>query len=300
MSITIDKEFESLIPSLSDDEFRQLEENCVRDGIRDPLVVWPQEDGNDILVDGHNRFRISAMHSGIRFDIKRMEFEDRDEVIAWICKNQLGRRNLHPLDQEKLLSTMRKAESKRAKARHGYRTDLHSDFKEKFPESGKQVRDVIGEKIGVSGRQVDKLHAINEKGTEALKQSVRDGEMSVNHAYLVATGKESKSPRQLHKEFIEEVKQEREDFQKKKDGAVVNFADIQQDKENAKIVARELYNKCLSMMNGISAIYIPFKEGELNLADMAQNISDSDRQLLKESIAIAIKDLQEIFAEVDI
>lgn len=65
MSIIIDEEFKSLIPPLSDDEFRQLEANCVRDGIRDPLVVWPQDDSNDILVDGHNRFRISAMHSGM-------------------------------------------------------------------------------------------------------------------------------------------------------------------------------------------------------------------------------------------
>ena len=35
MSITIDKEFESLIPPLSPEEFQQLEENCVKEGIRD-------------------------------------------------------------------------------------------------------------------------------------------------------------------------------------------------------------------------------------------------------------------------
>ena len=53
--IKIDKEFQSLIPPLAPEEYKQLEENCIRDGIRDPLVVWPQENGVNILVDGHNR-----------------------------------------------------------------------------------------------------------------------------------------------------------------------------------------------------------------------------------------------------
>ena len=74
MSITIDKEFESLIPPLSAEEFQQLEENCVKEGIRDALITW-----NGILVDGHNRFKIAAKH-GLHWNEKRMEFADRDEV----------------------------------------------------------------------------------------------------------------------------------------------------------------------------------------------------------------------------
>lgn len=81
MSILIDKEFESLIPPLSAEEFQQLEENCLRDGIRDALIVWEQ-DSNDILIDGHNRFRIVGKHPTIQFNIKRMEFADRDSAKA--------------------------------------------------------------------------------------------------------------------------------------------------------------------------------------------------------------------------
>jgi N6-adenosine-specific RNA methylase IME4 len=40
MEITIDPEFKALIPPLAADELRQLEENILRDGCRDPLVVW--------------------------------------------------------------------------------------------------------------------------------------------------------------------------------------------------------------------------------------------------------------------
>ena len=94
MSIKIDKEFESLIPPLSAEEFKQLEENCVKDGIREPLILWHLPNGDDILVDGHNRWKIAAKHGGMSFETKKMTFDDRDEVKAWIIKNQFGRRNL--------------------------------------------------------------------------------------------------------------------------------------------------------------------------------------------------------------
>ena len=54
MSIRIDKEFESLIPPLSDEEFAQLEENCVRDGIRDALVVWKVADKQQEETNEHS------------------------------------------------------------------------------------------------------------------------------------------------------------------------------------------------------------------------------------------------------
>ena len=45
--IKTDSEFQALIPPLSAEEYVQLEENCVKEGIRDALVVWPQADGTD-------------------------------------------------------------------------------------------------------------------------------------------------------------------------------------------------------------------------------------------------------------
>jgi len=38
--IKIDPEFESFLPALSEQEFKQLEQNLVRDGVREPLVTW--------------------------------------------------------------------------------------------------------------------------------------------------------------------------------------------------------------------------------------------------------------------
>ena len=50
MQIQIDPEFKALIPPLAPDELAQLEANILRDGCRDPLVVWtipPNEDDFD-------------------------------------------------------------------------------------------------------------------------------------------------------------------------------------------------------------------------------------------------------------
>ena len=98
INLKIDPEFQSQIPPLTDDEFKQLEENILKEGkLISPLIVW----GNT-LVDGHNRYAILQKHLEIYFSTMPLPFESREEVLAWICKNQLGRRNLTP-EQKKFL-----------------------------------------------------------------------------------------------------------------------------------------------------------------------------------------------------
>lgn len=109
--LRIDPEFESQIPPLVEDEFRQLEENIVNDGvIINPLIVW-----NGIIVDGHNRYRILQLHPEISYTTHEKDFPDRYAANAWICKNQLGRRNLTEEQKKYLLGRQYKAE----KATHG-------------------------------------------------------------------------------------------------------------------------------------------------------------------------------------
>ena len=98
INLKIDPEFQNQIPPLTDDEYKQLEENILKEGkLISPLIVW-----NNILVDGHNRYEIVQEHPEISFSTMPLRFESREEVLAWICKNQLGRRNLTP-EQKKFL-----------------------------------------------------------------------------------------------------------------------------------------------------------------------------------------------------
>ena len=98
INLKIDPEFQSQIPPLTDDEFHQLEENILKEGkLLSPLIVW-----NNTLVDGHNRYAILQKHPEICFSTMPLRFANREEALAWICKNQLGRRNLSP-DQKRYL-----------------------------------------------------------------------------------------------------------------------------------------------------------------------------------------------------
>ena len=114
MQLRIDPEFESRIPPLTDDEFVQLEENILADGIIiSPIVVW---DG--VVIDGHNRFRIAEKHPHISFTTCERSFNNRHEALTWICKNQLGRRNL-TFQQKKYLIGRQYESEKASEKFHG-------------------------------------------------------------------------------------------------------------------------------------------------------------------------------------
>lgn len=105
-TLTIDPEFEAKCPPLTEDELAQLEENILEEGlVLMPLIVW-----NNTIVDGHNRYKIAQKHPGIEFRIHEKQFNNRYEAISWICKNQLGRRNLTPMQKKYLIGARYDAE----------------------------------------------------------------------------------------------------------------------------------------------------------------------------------------------
>ena len=106
LHLAIDPEFASKIPPLREEELKQLEENILAGGVViNPLIIW---DG--VIVDGHNRYRILQKHPEIQFTTYEKAFSDRYEAIAWICKNQLGRRNLTPEQRKYLIGKQYEAE----------------------------------------------------------------------------------------------------------------------------------------------------------------------------------------------
>jgi len=92
LPVRIDPEFQALIPPLSDDEFAALELSIMTEGCRDAIVVW-QHDGDDIIVDGHNRYAICTA-AGLPYKTVTRDFSSRSEVMLWMIRNQLARRNL--------------------------------------------------------------------------------------------------------------------------------------------------------------------------------------------------------------
>ena len=154
MDLIIDPEFADKIPPLTEEEYRLLEENILADGkIISPLITW-----NGIIVDGHNRYRILQAHPEIPYETMEMEFSDRYAVIVWICRNQLGRRNLTD-EQKKFLTGKRYEAEKKQNQWRGNQyvssDDEESGLGEKRPsQNPERTSAIIAKEIGKGERYV--------------------------------------------------------------------------------------------------------------------------------------------------
>ena len=120
--LKIDPEFAAKCPPLTEEEFQQLEDNILSEGIAlMPLIVW-----EGIIVDGHNRYKIIQEHPEIKYSTYEKQFDNRYAAISWICKNQLGRRNLTPQQKKYLIGQRYKAE-KNASSFRGNQYTLSSE-----------------------------------------------------------------------------------------------------------------------------------------------------------------------------
>lgn len=173
----IDKEFQSLIPPLTAEEYAGLEESILSEGCRDALVVW-----GDTLIDGHNRYEICTKH-GIPFDTVEMDFPTRDEVIVWIIKNQFGRRNLPAYERARLALRLKPVIAERAKEkqRGGQGGILLSQksVEAKPIDTQKELAAVAG----LSHDTIAKVEKIEAKAPPEVKEQLRSGAMSINQAY---------------------------------------------------------------------------------------------------------------------
>lgn len=175
----IDKEFQSLIPPLTAEEYAGLEESILSEGCRDALVVW-----GDTLIDGHNRYEICTKH-GIPFDTVEMDFPTRDDVIVWIIKNQFGRRNLPAYERARLALRLKPVIAERAKENQRIGAEMTNTGCQK---SDKAVASVDTKKelaavAGLSHDTIAKVEKIEAKAPPEVKEQLRTGAMSINQAY---------------------------------------------------------------------------------------------------------------------
>lgn len=108
----IDPELNEVLPDLDKQDYEALENSLLTDGFKGaPIMVW-----NNIIVDGHNRYKICKKHN-IPFEVKEIEFENKEEAIIWMIKQQMGRRNLTPMQRVELAEKYRPVYAKKAKER---------------------------------------------------------------------------------------------------------------------------------------------------------------------------------------
>jgi site-specific DNA-methyltransferase (adenine-specific) len=176
-NLKIDKEFEKLIPKLTDEEFFQLEENCKDHGIQDSIKIWS---GENIIIDGHNRYKI-AQKNNIQYETEYMSFDDRGQVIEWMLINQLGRRNLNNYDRSIIALKLEGLYKIKAKENQGKRTDLCQTSDKSYNHI--DTKKEIAEKAKVSHDTLNKVKHIEKKADKEIKNKLKNGEITVNKAY---------------------------------------------------------------------------------------------------------------------
>jgi hypothetical protein len=97
--VRVDPKIESMIRSLTEDELNALEESLLAEGKAiSPLWLW-----GDLLVDGHNRFRLSKKHK-LPYEVKQVyeDATDIEDVKDRIRRDSLARRNMTAGEQSQL------------------------------------------------------------------------------------------------------------------------------------------------------------------------------------------------------
>lgn len=199
--INIDNEFKSLIPSLTIEEYEQLEQNIINEGCRDALVTW-----NDTIIDGHNRYEICTKNN-IPFKTVTKEFENREEVIEWIIRNQFGRRNLPNYERGKLALKLESVIREKAKENQGVRNDLNilqNSARSKIKAIDTRLE--VSKIAGVSHDTIDRIKVIEREATPEQKEELSKGIKTINKVFNEIRPKKLKVIETVEEEIIEGTK----------------------------------------------------------------------------------------------
>lgn len=176
--LEIKKEFKELIPALTAEEFKQLEDNCLAEGIREKIITW-----NGFIIDGHNRYEI-ATRWNLDYETESKHFKNEEAVKEWMILNQFGRRNLTLYQRTVLALELEGLFKEKAK-------DSKSEKVSHFRQTGEvlanlpkpDTRKELSKVANVGERTISMVKKIEEKAPDEIKAKLQTGEVSINQAY---------------------------------------------------------------------------------------------------------------------
>lgn len=152
------------VPAIDDEDRTILEQSIERDGLRHEILLTP--DGQ--LVDGRNRL-LACFKASVEPRFRKVTTDPWQIAYA----ENIARRHLDTKRKAIFGDAWREheqAEAKKRQARAG--GDKSKALVETFPqaETGKS-RDKIGERVGVSGKSIDKVAVVKAYAPEKLEDS---------------------------------------------------------------------------------------------------------------------------------
>ena len=293
-TLKIDNEFKTLIRPLYRAEYMQLEANILADGCRDPIIVW-----DDTIIDGHNRYEICQEHN-LPFETLSMHFSCREEAIAWICANQLGRRNLTDESRKFLIGKQYEASKALTLNRNVLGINQHTSTQDDLIEDKQSGMTHYGtaqkiaddnhishgtvEKYAAYSRAIDSI----EKKEPALVSKILSGKYKFSHDNIINLSKRSESE-------VKDINQRLENMETPFAPYQTTRMEINRSSEDCKQTARfsiksmPQYDPDASLIS--LSITIPSWISSINLAKANTNI-DNASPSAREKLRTVLLDMQ--------
>ena len=176
-ALKIDPEFQGKIPPLNAEEEHILEQNMIQERrLLNPLIIW-----NGYILDGHSRYRILKHHPEIAFEVKEIQLPDRYAALAWICQNQLGRRNLDPERRKFLMGKAYENEKLSVGAPVGNQNKVNQCGQNVHIDLHKRTCERIAERNGVNSKFVQRAEKY------AKVRNIIESVFLFKHSFIKAT-----------------------------------------------------------------------------------------------------------------
>jgi len=171
--ILVHPEYAKLLPELSASEYEALKSSIREEGQHYPIILNSQ----NYILDGHNRYRI-CQELGLEPQLARMDFSDPLLEKKFVITVNLKRRHLNDYQKAELAYPL---------------LDLEEELAEKRQKAGITLRpnerkgeaiEIVAKEAGLSRVTFQRAKTVIEKAPEEVKEKLRNGDMSINYAYM--------------------------------------------------------------------------------------------------------------------
>jgi ParB-like chromosome segregation protein Spo0J len=184
MNLKINPEYASLVSPLSDAEYQALKQSIEKHGLHFPVVI----NTRDEILDGHNRYRV-CQELGIEPLTEVKFFDNPEEEKIFVIEANLKRRQLSEIERIDLVRKLEPIEAELAKHRQlahlkaGKGAPISPSVSNEDNRQSGRVNDIMAEKAGVSPTTYYKAKTVLEEASEAVKEKVKSGDMSINEGF---------------------------------------------------------------------------------------------------------------------
>lgn len=151
--------FKNLIPPLTEEAFKSLENDILTRGVIDPLITW-----QGYLVDGHHRYQIIQKYNLPYKTEELTSIENEGEVLLWMIEHQLSRRNLKLLDKAELALE-------------------YSELLKKHKAKVSDALDVASKLFDIKVATIQKYKAIKSSGNDKFISLLTNEDRGINEVY---------------------------------------------------------------------------------------------------------------------